>query len=227
MTNAECRIIFRHGVINVTKILHSSLLILYSKGGAGSVGQEKANDNGEELYRRFLDGDEKAFEELIGLYRESLTLYINDFVKDMYEAEELMIDVFARLDEERGFKGKSSLKTYLFAMARHLALRHVKKRGRKAQIPIEELVNKLCGGGDSSPEADYLRGERREQLRGAIQQLKPEYGEVLRLLYFENMSYEEAAGIMNKTVKQIDNLTYNAKISLKAMLEGGGFIYEE
>ena len=188
---------------------------------------EKGSKIGEELYRRFLDGDENAFEELIGLYRESLTLYINDFVKDIYEAEELMIDVFARLDEERGFKGRSSLKTYLFAIARHLALRHVKKRGRRDHAPIEELSYKLSGGGDGSPEADYLRGESGEQLHGAIQKLKPEYGEVLRLLYFENMSYAEAAGIMNKTIKQIDNLTYNAKISLKAILEGEGFIYEE
>jgi len=187
---------------------------------------EKPEGSGEELYRRFRSGDEDAFDELIGLYRESLTLYINSFVKDMYEAEELMIDVFARLDEERGYQGKSSLKTYLFAIARNLALRHVKKRGRKEHVPIEELINKLSGG-DSSPETDYLRGERGEQLRGAIQKLKPEYGEVLRLLYFESMSYTEAAGAMHKTVKQIDNLTYNAKVSLKTMLEGEGFRYEE
>ena len=206
---------------------HSQFLMLHSKKGAGSVDPEKGSKIGEELYRWFLDGDENAFEELIGLYRESLTLYINDFVKDIYEAEELMIDVFARLDEERGFKGRSSLKTYLFAIARHLALRHAKKRGRRDHAPIEELANILSGGGDGSPEADYLRGERGEQLHEAIQKLKPEYGEVLRLLYFENMSYAEAAGIMNKTIKQIDNLTYNAKISLKAILEGEGFIYEE
>jgi len=187
---------------------------------------EKPEGSGEELYRRFRSGDEDAFDELVGLYRESLTLYINSFVKDMYEAEELMIDVFARLDEERGYQGKSSLKTYLFAIARNLALRHVKKRGRKEHVPIEELINELSGG-DSSPETDYLRGERGEQLRGAIQKLKPEYGEVLRLLYFESMSYTEAAGVMHKTVKQIDNLTYNAKVSLKAMLEGEGFRYEE
>jgi len=187
---------------------------------------EKPEGSGEELYRRFRSGDEDAFDELVGLYRESLTLYINSFVKDMYEAEELMIDVFARLDEERGYQGKSSLKTYLFAIARNLALRHVKKRGRKEHVPIEELINELSGG-DSSPETDYLRGERGEQLRGAIQKLKPEYGEVLRLLYFESMSYTEAAGAMHKTVKQIDNLTYNAKVSLKAMLEGEGFRYEE
>ena len=187
---------------------------------------EKPEGSGEELYRRFRSGDEDAFDELVGLYRESLTLYINSFVKDMYEAEELMIDVFAHLDEERGYQGKSSLKTYLFAIARNLALRHVKKRGRKEHVPIEELINELSGG-DSSPETDYLRGERGEQLRGAIQKLKPEYGEVLRLLYFESMSYTEAAGAMHKTVKQIDNLTYNAKVSLKAMLEGEGFRYEE
>jgi len=110
---------------------------------------EKPEGSGEELYRRFRSGDEDAFDELDGLYRESLTLYINSFVKDMYEAEELMIDVFARLDEERGYQGKSSFKTYLFAIARNLALRHVKKRGRKEHVPIEELINELIGG-DSS-----------------------------------------------------------------------------
>jgi len=185
--------------------------------------RHEPDKTGEELYRCYLTGDESAFEELIGLYRESLTLYINSFVKDIYEAEELMIDVFARLDEERGYEGKASLKTYLFTIARHLALRHVKKRRRRNHVLIEELQNELSGGGLP----DYVRWERGEQLHGAMQKLKPDYGEVLRLLYFENMSYAEASVIMKKTVKQIDNLTYNAKICLKAMLEGEGFTYEE
>lgn len=175
-----------------------------------------------ELYRLFISGDESAFEKLVGLYRENLTLYIHSIVNDMYDAEDLMIDTFACLAEKRGFEEKSSLKTYLFAIARHLALRCVKKRRGKEPISIEKLVEEPSDG--DGQEIDYLRGERKNRLHAGIQALRPEYGEVLRLLYFENMSYADAAKAMNKTKKQIDNLAYNAKISLKAVLESEGYL---
>ncbi|MCL1983429.1 MAG: RNA polymerase sigma factor [Clostridiales bacterium] len=190
-------------------------------------GNPSSDKLGEELYLRFAEGDESAFAELVGLYRESLTMYIYSFVKDMYEAEDLMIDTFACLAEELGFEGRSSLKTYLFAIARHLAMRCLKKRRNRVHVSIEELVCEPGASGGSSPETDYLRGERRERLRNCMQKLKPEYSEVLNLLYFENMSYAGAAKTMKKTKKQIDNLTYNAKISLKAVMESEGFTYEE
>jgi RNA polymerase sigma-70 factor (ECF subfamily) len=49
---------------------------------------------------------------------------------------------------------------------------------------------------------------------------------VLTLVYFEQMSNSEAAVIMHKTTRQIENLLYRAKISLKAELEKEGFEYD-
>jgi RNA polymerase sigma-70 factor (ECF subfamily) len=45
---------------------------------------------------------------------------------------------------------------------------------------------------------------------------------VVHLIYFENMTYEEAAGVMKKNRKQVDNLLYRAKKELRIILGKGG-----
>ncbi|MDE6657892.1 MAG: RNA polymerase subunit sigma-24, partial [Oscillospiraceae bacterium] len=57
--------------------------------------------------------------------------------------------------------------------------------------------------------------------------LKSEYQQVLYLSYFEDFSNAETAKIMHKTKRQIENLLYNARKSLKLELEKDGFHYEK
>jgi RNA polymerase sigma-70 factor (ECF subfamily) len=178
-------------------------------------------DAGLELYRRFQGGDETAFDELVLLYRGSLTDYICGFVGDRREAEELAIDAFAELAADTKYKGLSSLKTYLFSIGRHLALRHVKQYISTDHIPIDEIINEL-GAGENPLEADYLCAERSERLHAAMRALKPEHQEALRLVYFEDMSYADTAKTMRKTEKQIRNLLYTAKSTLKKILDDEG-----
>lgn len=49
----------------------------------------------EELYRQYLSGDETGLDSLMQKYGNSLTLYINGYLHDLHEAEDLMIDVFS------------------------------------------------------------------------------------------------------------------------------------
>lgn len=174
-------------------------------------------DAGIELYCRFLGGDESAFAELIMLYRDSLTGYIRCFVSDSREAEELMIDTFAELAANTKYSGKSSLKAYLFSIGRHLALRHVKRYRAANFTPIHDMMGEPMIG-ESTLEDDFLRGEQKERLHSAMRTLKPDYCNVLYLIYFENMSYADAGEIMGKTEKQVANLLYRAKASLKKTL---------
>ena len=51
-------------------------------------------DRGLEVYQHFLEGDEKALDELIAMYRDPLTAFICGFTKDNDIAESIMIDVF-------------------------------------------------------------------------------------------------------------------------------------
>lgn len=51
----------------------------------------------ESLYRQYLNGDDAGLEALMKKYGDSLTLYIDGYLHDIHEAEELMLDVFAYL----------------------------------------------------------------------------------------------------------------------------------
>ena len=57
--------------------------------------------------------------------------------------------------------------------------------------------------------------------------LPKDYKTVLYLIYFEDMSYNEIEKIMKKNNKQIKNLAYRARLSLKEILRREGFNYEE
>lgn len=55
----------------------------------------------EELYRQYLSGDETGLVELMKKYGNPLTLYINGYLHDIHEAEDLMIEVFSYLFSKR------------------------------------------------------------------------------------------------------------------------------
>ena len=80
---------------------------------------------------------------------------------------------------------------------------------------------------DTLVDIDLLRSERDRQLYDALEKLKAEYREALYLVYFEDMSYRDAATVMNKSESQITKLVYRGKQSLKVILEQEGFTYAD
>ena len=74
-------------------------------------------DNGAISYRRFLEGDDNALEEIVEDYKDGLILFLNGYVNNIYIAEELTEDTFFRLITKRPrFSGKSSFKSWLYAI---------------------------------------------------------------------------------------------------------------
>ena len=69
--------------------------------------------------------------------------------------------------------------------------------------------------------------ERNRILHGCMGEMNPDYREVLYLTYFEGMSYAQAAEVTGKTVKQITNLVYRGKESLRKLLEREGITNAE
>ena len=68
----------------------------------------------ETAYRRYLDGEEKAADLLAERYGDALTLYINGYIKDIHEAEDLMIEVFSYLFTKKPRIRDGGLKAYLY-----------------------------------------------------------------------------------------------------------------
>ena len=69
--------------------------------------------------------------------------------------------------------------------------------------------------------------ERNRVLHFCMGEMNPDYREVLYLTYFEDMSYAQAAEVTGKTVKQITNMVYRGKESLRRLLEREGITNAE
>ena len=187
--------------------------------------ENKQNISGDELYRRFLSGDDGAFEDFVKMYEDSLSRYIYGIVQDYHEAEHLTIETFSQLVfNTKSFDGKSCIKTYLFAIGKNLSFQVLKKRGREKHLPFEEAAT-IPEDESKTPHSFLEKEENKHCLQKAMQGLKEEYHAVLVLLYFEDMSYIQAGRAMNKSEKQIKNLAHRAKVALKKKLEDNGYTY--
>lgn len=179
----------------------------------------------EEAYRRYLDGEEQGAAILVERYGDLLMLYINGYLKDVHESEDLMMEAFARIfAKERPIACEGSFKAYLYKTARHLTIRFHRKR-KLSFLHFEELPFEPQSG--MLTDAVFFQKERSGQLYHGLEQLKAEYREALYLVYFEDMRYKEAAQVMGKSEQQMTNLVYRGKQSLKTILEREGFVYED
>ena len=183
-------------------------------------------DNGAESYRRFLQGDDKAFVEIIRDYKDGLILYLNGFVNNILTAEELTEDVFFKLVTKKPrFNEKSSFKTWLYTIGRNTAVDYLRRNSKQKEVSAEEI--REIEDERLSLEQFYIKQERLLLIHRTLEKLKPEYKQVLWLVYFEDFSQKETAKIMKKSVHSVETLVYRARLALKAELEKGGFIYED
>ena len=104
--------------------------------------------NDYEVYGSFLEGDEDALEALVERFGSSLTLYIDGYIHDVHEAEDLTIDLFAYLIAKRPRIREGGVKAYLYKAASNLAIRCAQKRRQNHAFSFEEL--------QSEPESDIL-----------------------------------------------------------------------
>ena len=181
-------------------------------------------DNGAISYRRFLEGDRNAIIDIIADYREGLVLFINSFVNDFCAAEELAEDTFVKICADKPkFSGKCSFKTWIYTIGKNAALNSIKKKSRHSEVSIDEFYNVAD---KENIERNYIKDEDKRHLLRALEKLNDDYKQVLYLVYFENFNNTETAKIMRKTERQIRNLLYRAKESLRNILEKEGFRYE-
>ena len=185
-----------------------------------SEGMADSDVNDITLYQRFLSGDDSGLQRLMERYGNSLTLYIDGYLHDIHEAEDLMIEAFAYFVAKRPRLRDNGFRAYLYKSARHLALRCLQKKRRKQLFSFDDL--------EQEPESDVLletlvqTDERNRILWRCMDELAPAYREALYLVYFEGMRHAEAAAVMRKTEKQIADLVYRGRASLRKTLEREG-----
>jgi RNA polymerase sigma-70 factor (ECF subfamily) len=156
----------------------------------------------ELLIKQIADGDQLAMRTLFGRHRVALYRWLLRLVGDETLAEDLLSDVF--LDVWRkaaSFEARSSVSTWLLAIARYKAL-SARRRRTEAELD-DELASTLVDPADD-PELMLQNKNQAEALRRSLARLSPEHAEVIDLVYYHGKSIAEVAkivGVGEATVK--------------------------
>ncbi|MBQ4436402.1 MAG: sigma-70 family RNA polymerase sigma factor [Lachnospiraceae bacterium] len=183
--------------------------------GRGGYGHERSRGKtggniGAESYRRFLDGEEEGLAEIVREYQNGLIAFLQSFVWDYCEAEELAQTVFFKLWSRKPvFREECRFKTWLFTMARNAAVDWLRKKSRIADDPAEDYESNFTD--ELDPEQFFIQKEQQSAFVKALPKLPSDYRRVIELVYLENLSHREAGLIMGKNARQIRNLLFRAK----------------
>lgn len=188
-------------------------------------GDCSATGTGSEMWMRYRKGDDTALESIVILYSDNLMFYINGYVKNISVAEDILAEVFLKLViHAKRFREESSIKTYLYRIATNASIDYIRKQSRRSSVVLDECYELY----DEAQELEkiVMNNEQKRELHKAMRQLKAEYRNALFLVYFEGLSYVEAAKILGCSMKQVNNSIYRAKQSLRSIYQREGFSFE-
>lgn len=181
------------------------------------------------LIVRIGKGDHLAFEWFLVKYQKIIYRYVQRFLGDATLAEDVTqewaLDIFRKT--ARTFSGQSEISTWNFGIARNKAIDAIRKRGRWKNVfesidhdSDEDGSSRLNSVPDPNPDFETITIaiENIQRLNQAIDSLPPNYREVIHLHYYEELSYEEIAKIIQKPETTVKARLYTARCMLKEIL---------
>jgi RNA polymerase sigma-70 factor (ECF subfamily) len=160
------------------------------------------------------DGDIESFERLIQKYHPKLIYYVRRLTNDEEATKDVLQNVWLEVYHQlRTLRSHKAFSVWVYRIARNKAVEFVRRRQHDAFEDIEiETIPDKC----DEPKIEIDNGSR---LHKALQELKPEHREVLVLCFFEEMSYEQIADVINSPIGTVRSRIYHAKLNLKKQLE--------
>jgi len=172
----------------------------------------------EVLLNKAGKGDQAAFLELYERYREPIFRFAYRLLGSVEIAEDVTHDCFLSLirKPENYRPERASLKTYLYAAARNLALKHFRSQGR--ETGLDEVIEEPKDSSRRGPLRRLLDEELATLVREAVFSLPPLQREALILFEYEGLSLNEVAEIAGTDAGAIKARLYRAREGMRRML---------
>jgi RNA polymerase sigma-70 factor (ECF subfamily) len=161
---------------------------------------------------RYLDGDERAFEELVIRYEARVRNLAFGILRDFALAEDVAQETFLTVYRKAGsFRGEGSVRSWLFKIAVRRALDELKKRGRKGEVALVDA--------HVDPNEPHKGLDAGWDLARALDRLTPEHRAALVLREVEGLSYEEIAKSLGWPMGTVATRLHRARLEIKAKLQ--------
>jgi RNA polymerase sigma-70 factor, ECF subfamily len=180
----------------------------------------------ESLVTAAKNGDQEAFEILVGRHRRRILALAMRFVRIQEDAEDIVQQSFQKafVYLER-FEGKSRFSTWLTRIAINEALMWLRRKRASPEVPIEDwttidetAVAVDLADSDPSPEENCLHEEQKRILSAAVNQLNPRTRRAIELRELGELSTEETARILGISIGAVKARLFHARKELRKSL---------
>ncbi len=198
-------------------------------GNAAYIVQSFLGFGDNALVSAYLEGNEDAFEALVGRYQDKLVNYLNNLLHD-YElsvdlAQEAFIRVYKNADR---YQGKYQFSTWIYRIATNLAIDEIRHRERKGRFFFYNVMSFFQKDDKQfplpdkreSPEKALDRKEKLDRLQAAIDTLPEKYRLAFMLKEVQELSYEETSRVLDISLGTAKSRIHRAKMLLREKLAG-------
>ena len=173
------------------------------------------------LLQRYAAGEEGAFQELVGEYKDSVWAFLRTFLNRPDLVDDVFQETFMQLYVSRGtFDLSRPLRPWLFTIAANKARDALRRRQRidstnlgsmldSEEHSIDDVLNML-GSDTHLPHDDLIKDETAEAVKQVISRMPAKLRKILILAYFHKFSYAEIAGILGIPVGTVKSRLHTA-----------------
>ena len=161
---------------------------------------------------------EKAFRELISLYKERLYWHVRKIVISHDDTDDVLQNTFIKIYKNIGkFKQESKLFSWMYRIATNEAITFINKRNKERKVDISEVQEQIV----STLESDiYFSGEEiQEILQKAIASLPQKQQLVFNMKYFDNIKYTQISEILGTSVGALKASYFHAVKKIESYIK--------
>jgi len=180
----------------------------------------------QELVRGLRRRDPSLLDRLIEQYHYRLLRYLLMLTGSQETAEDLFQETWIRvLEKGHQYNGKWKFETWLFTIARNLAIDLLRRRQPQSldallQPEEGERPMELKAPEDATPFVIAAQGEEARRVALLLRRLPPAYREVLVLRFQEDLELSEIAWVVGSPLSTIKSRLYRGLEALRQHLEG-------
>lgn len=187
---------------------------------------DKARRDYQLVCRAREEGDQRAYADLMRMYKEPIYLMLLKMTNNPTEADDLTIEAFGKAFASLHlYTPTHAFSTWLYSIATNNCVDFIRKK-RLQTVYIDDV---WTSSGDeaweypipsegSNPEESIIHEQRVQMLRDVVKQLKPRYRRLVELRYFEEKSYEEIAEELHLPLGTVKVQLFRARDLLQNIL---------
>lgn len=180
------------------------------------------------LVKRAVDGDQKAFAELMERYRDAIFFMLLKMVNNRDDADDLTIEAFGKaFNRIKQYQPSYAFSTWLFKIASNNCIDFLRKEKKKKMVSLDNSISGEDGDEmtfevrdvEPDPEETFMKGQKAEAMRDVVDKLKPRYRELVILRYFKEYSYDEIAQELDLPLGTVKAQLFRAREFLSQLLK--------